>query len=292
MWSCSVESSPSASPAGRSRVERSDRAPIVVCVLGMSRSGTSLTTQVLNLAGVYLGPTDELLGEDLRQLNQADATTLARASDTNPKGFWEHYRIMRLNERILRRLGGSWREPPPLPVGWERSEDLAEERREARALLDRNFAGRSIWGWKDPRNSLTLPFWKSLLPEMRYVICTRNPQDVAASLRRRDGMSLEQAAHLWCVYVASALAVTSGGLRFFVPYERYFEDRRAIASRLAAFVGCDGAFDGDDARRRLTEAVDERLWRNRAGADRAGGESRLGAAALSLHRLTERLAAV
>jgi O-antigen biosynthesis protein len=237
-----------------------------VCVLGMSRTGTSLTTRVLDLAGVYLGPMDELLGTELRQLAGEGEDVLAKARSSNPEGHWEHYRLMRLNERILRALGGSWREPPEMPPGWESSPELAAERDEARALLFESFAGHELWGWKDPRSSLTLPFWQCLIAEMRYVICLRNPLDIAASLERREGMSVAQALALWRVYVAAALAQTAGRPRLLVRYEDFFADRVGTAQRLARFVGCGRAFDDWEGQRRLAETVDERLWRNRSDA--------------------------
>lgn len=236
-----------------------------ICVLGMSRTGSSLTTRVLNLAGVYLGPEEELLGPDLRQLAAEGEQVLEKARDSNPEGHWEHYRLMRLNERILRDLGGSWRDPPPLPPGWESSEELAGLRNEARVLLAESFAGHGLWGWKDPRNSLTLPFWQRLVPEMRYVICLRNPIDVAASLERRDGMPIEQGLELWCSYMGAALAGTERRRRLLVSYESFFTDRAGTAARLARFVGRDGAFEGEQGERRLAEVVDERLWRHRNG---------------------------
>lgn len=266
-------------------------APTVVCVLGMSRTGTSLTTRALNIAGVYLGPEEELLGKDLRQLEGEGESVLARARETNPEGFWEHYRMMRLNERILRALGGNWREPPELPSGWETSEALAAEREEARALVQGSFAGHDPWAWKDPRNCLTLPFWQHLLPGMRYVVCLRNPLDVAVSLRRRDGLALEQGVALWLLYLNQALANSAAGPRLFVPYESWFEDREATAARLAAFAGRAGAFEDAAAKRRLAAAVDERLWRNRDFARQAAPDPSVSSEALALHRMTERLAA-
>jgi hypothetical protein len=237
-----------------------------ICVLGMSRTGTSLTTRVLSLAGVYLGPEEELLGGDMRQLVGEGAEVLAKARDSNPEGHWEHYRLMRLNERILRALGGSWREPPPMPPGWESSAELAGLREEGEAILGETFAGHEIWGWKDPRNSLTLPFWQQLVPRMRYVLCLRNPIDVAASLQRRDGMAVAQGLELWRVYAAAALVGTAGQPRLTVRYEDFFADRAGTARRLAGFAGRDGAFESQEGRLRLAETVDERLWRNRSDA--------------------------
>lgn len=267
------------------------RGATVVCVLGMSRSGTSLTARVLNLAGVYLGSPAELLGTDLRQLSEEGEQVLAKARYSNPGGHWEHYRLMRLNERILRALGGSWRSPPPLPPGWESSPLLRPLHDEARAVLVESFDGRELWGWKDPRNSLTLPFWRRLLPEMSYVICLRNPVDVAASLQRRDAMPVAQGLELWRTYVSAALVGTEGRRRLLVSYESFFSDRVETAARLARFVGRDGAFEGESARRQLTDAVDERLWRNRTPRGELARPGRLPDEVASIHRQAERLVA-
>ena len=236
---------------------------VAICVLGPSRSGTSLTARLLELAGVYLGEPADLLHGELPELPEHSRDVARRA---NPEGFWEHYRLMRLNERILRRLGGNWREPPPLPAGWEGSEELEPEREQARALLEQTFAGRPLWGWKDPRNALTLPFWRSLVPDLRCVVCLRDPVDAATSLRRRDGMSFECAVRLWRRYVAAGMANSAGSERLVVRYEDYFADPRGAAARLATFAGRRGAFERAAQERRLAEAIDERLWRNRSAA--------------------------
>jgi hypothetical protein len=265
--------------------------PTAVCVLGMSRTGTSLTTRVLDLAGVYLGPREELLSEDLRQLAGEGESVLEKARSSNPRGHWEHYRLMRLNEGILRLLGGSWREPPPMPPGWESSRELDGVREEAGAIIAESFDGHQLWGWKDPRNSLTLPFWQRLVPQMRYVVCLRNPVDVATSLRKRDGMAVEKGLELWRTYVTAALAGTSGRPRLLVPYGAYFADGPATAAHLARFVGRDGAFEGREGEYKLAEAIDERLWRNRTPADEVALDGRLPDEVASVHLLTERLVA-
>jgi hypothetical protein len=262
----------------------------VVCVLGMSRTGTSLTTQLLSLAGVYLGPEEDLLGADLHQLAGEGEDVLARAREANPRGFWEHYRLMRLNERILRILGGSWRDPPRPAPGWERSPELEDERAEARSLLAESFDGRPLWGWKDPRNSLTLPFWQQLLPNMRFVICLRNPVDVAASLRRRDGISPEQGFRLWLVYLASALVNTAGRPRMLVPYESHFNGAVGLAARMADFVGRADALERVEDHGGLDGVADERLWRNRTSLEDLVRDGQVPDDAISLHLLTETLA--
>lgn len=240
----------------------------VVCVLGMSRTGTSLTTRLLNLSGVYLGPEEGLL----------------KPRPANPEGFWEHFRIMRLNEQVLKTLGGNWRSPPEMPAGWEQSERLAAEREQAVALLQETFSGHELWGWKDPRNSLTLPLWQRLLPDARYVICLRNPVDVAASLEARDEIALEDGFALWLRYVASALVNTSRRPRVFVSYEEYFDDCQPVAQRLARFIGLDAPPVG-------AVTVNERLWHHRTPPEDVAADTRVPAEVVSLHLITELLRA-
>ena len=155
------------------------KAPVVYCILGMHRSGTSLLTRLLSLLGVELGPDAHLMAP----------------TKFNPTGFWEHEGIVALNDELLARLGGRWQEPPPLAPGWERDPALDDLREKARALVAADFAGRAEWGFKDPRTCLTLPFWKTLLPPMRYILCVRNPADVAHSLEH--AMPFERGAALW-----------------------------------------------------------------------------------------------
>ena len=265
------------------------REATVICVLGMSRSGTSLTARLLGLAGVYLGREADLLDAGLDRLPEESRAT---ARDANPGGFWEHYPLMRLNESILRRMGGSWREPPALAPGWEAAAELAPERERAGELLATEFSGRPLWAWKDPRNSLTLPFWQRLLPWMRHVVCLRNPLDVAASLRRRDGLAPARGIELWQTYTAAALAHTEGRPRLVVSYEGYFEDPRGAAARLAHFAGVAGAFDGPAGEAELGAAIDPRLWRNRTPPAKLAGDSRLSPEAASLYERARLLAEV
>ncbi len=206
------------------QVRTGDQDPVegsAVCVLGMHRSGTSVLARVLNLLGVDLGPSHCLMSPD----------------PNNPGGYWEHQGLVDINDAILRRFGGSWDRPPVFPFGWERSEGLADLRASARELLRDTFADAALWGWKDPRTCLTLPFWQSLLPPMRHVIALRSPLSVARSLERRDGLSMEESGRLWLRYVTSALMHTQGRARVIVPYERLLAEPGRDARRLADFIG-------------------------------------------------------
>jgi Sulfotransferase family len=231
-------------------------ASAAVCVLGAPRSGTSLTARILNILGVELGFEEELMEP---------------AADNNPAGFWEHEGIADLNEDILASLGDAprqrWRRPPPLEEGWERDPRLEPHRAAAETILRRSFGGRPLWGWKDPRTSLTLPFWRQLVPDMRYVICVRHPLDVAASLEARDRMPLGESLRLWRRYMSDALAHTAGRPRLVVAYESYFAGWERQAERLATFLGVPAP--GEEQREAIVAHLDTSMWHHRGARQRA-----------------------
>ncbi|MEP6915836.1 MAG: hypothetical protein ABJC89_09315 [Acidobacteriota bacterium] len=193
----------------------------VICTLGMHRSGTSLVARMLSLLGVALGPDERVV----------------TAGDDNPKGYWEHRRIVDLNDEILAAFGGRWDQPPEFPPSWPRDARLADLRARAGRLLAEDFAAEPLWGWKDPRTCLTLPFWQDLAGPMQYVVCVRNPCAVVASLTRRNAMSGERAERLWLAHAQAAIAQTSGRPRMFVGYEEILEDWEQALRRMAAFIG-------------------------------------------------------
>src|SRR5215510_7160699 len=141
----------------------------VICIAGMHRSGTSMITRLLNLCGLYLGPDDELSDE----------------SFDNEAGFWENRHFVSLNEAALAQLGGGWDLPPVISEGWKSRNEMIRLREEAAELVSR-FSDHEVWGWKDPRNSIMLPFWKRVIPGLEIVVCLRNPLEVAESLQKRN----------------------------------------------------------------------------------------------------------
>lgn len=219
----------------------------VICVLGMHRSGTSLITGVLKVLGAYLGP----------------ETHLMKPNADNPKGFWEHQLITNLNNDILERLGGSWHEPPEFPVGWEGDPKLADLRERARALIAEDFAGKDVWGWKDPRTCLTLPFWKRIVPAIRYVVIIRNPVAVARSLQRRDGFTLEKGVGLWLLHMTSLLEHTAGQPRTFFLYDDFLHGWQAQVRRLCDFLGQSPPDRESHAIAQIGEFIDGQLEHHR-----------------------------
>ena len=201
----------------------------------MHRSGTSAITSLLEPIGVHLGAVDEL---------RDDA-----AGD--PHGYWEHRALKAVSEDLLHRLGADWHRPPILAAGWPEATALDDLRAHAGRVIAAFAHGRALWGWKDPRASITLPFWKPLLPDVRYIVCLRHPIEAARSLETRDALPPWHGLRLWLTYTASALINTAGESRLLLFYEDAVADPVAAMETIAAFLDRP-APPADEALRRVT----------------------------------------
>lgn len=154
-----------------------------VCITGMHWSGTSLVARVLNDCGLYLGPEQEL----------------AKPNRKNREGFWENFRFVDLNDALLAAVGGAWDRPPVVESGWEEVPEVEPLREQALELIAQ-FRPHEPWGWTDPPNSLTLRFWRRLLPDLTIVACVWDPIEVADSLAARGLPPQHKALELWLMY--------------------------------------------------------------------------------------------
>jgi uncharacterized coiled-coil protein SlyX len=239
--------------------------PKVVCVLGMHRSGTSLLTGALRLLGVHLGSDENLLASD---------------EEANRKGFWENRLIVDLNDAVLSRLGGDWHNLPDFPPDWFSSPEFADLRREARAVISQEFGSAPIWGWKDPRACLTLPFWRRLLSPMSYLVCLRNPVDVAGSLARIHALPAWKSGKLWVEHVRAALEHTASEPRLILFYEDFIDDWRSSVARISGFLGIT---TGQEAQASLEEFVEAGMEHHRTAVLEAVEDIEVSYSARSLY---------
>ncbi|MEN6309429.1 MAG: hypothetical protein ABFD91_16905 [Anaerohalosphaeraceae bacterium] len=168
----------------------------VVLVLGMHRSGTSAL-----MAGIHYA------------LDIPLAIEKNHAGKDNPKGFFENSDIVQLNDRLLSCCGASWDKIGACLTLDAESPEYKEYRRQAIGLLNTYFEDCLIWGMKDPRFSVLLPFWEEVLrefgAEVYRMIALRHPLEVALSqqARHRDfpdihlaGGELAYTLNLWYWY--------------------------------------------------------------------------------------------
>lgn len=160
----------------------------LIVVLGMHRSGTSLTAQIINEIGI------PVIGKQ---------GILANGDQYNPQGYWETSELVTINQRVLLSLGSEWDNVPRFSPQWWEKWELNGLRKRARGFVEHITQDKGTW--KDPRMSLTYPFWAPILPKHRFVVCVRNPLNVSLSLERRDNMPMLDALNLWMVYTAHAI---------------------------------------------------------------------------------------
>ena len=178
-----------------------------------------MLTRLLHACGLYLGPKKQLMPP------QAD----------NPDGFWEHLGFVALNDELLNELGGAWDLPPKANENFK-DVPLDPLRMKARLLVE-GFGSSGVWGWKDPRNSLTLSFWQDLLPGLKTFIMVRNPLEVAHSMKERNGTSYSFGLRLWEIYNRRAIEAVNEKDRLVTHYDLFFEDAESELRRIAQFIG-------------------------------------------------------
>jgi len=150
--------------------------------MGMSRSGTSLTTSIV----VALGANWKGTGPAYLEL----------MTEKNPKGYFERKDLVALNYRLLRYLGVEWKNPRA-QLGKLSHSHRTEFLRLARPIID-DMNNHNPWVLKDCRFSLTLPYWAPLIPKPICIIVFRHPLEVKAS-------SVTKSTAVWETYTTSAL---------------------------------------------------------------------------------------
>lgn len=237
----------------RSTAERptAQGGPVLVC--GMHRSGTSMTTRLLNLLGIALS--DQLLGVH------------TPAGMSNPKGHWEDLRAMAAHQRILRAAIG-------LRTQWEwmhavavAPDDVAPEDIELLSNIANRNQQIGRWGIKDPRVSLLLPLWLRVVPDACIVLCVRNPLAVARSLYKRDVLPVVDSLRMWAGYNERILESASSREErmLVVHYDNLISDLQPQLERIARFLALD---QPTGEQRSACEAfVDDRLRHHTREAD-------------------------
>ncbi|MFN3878631.1 MAG: hypothetical protein ACK4MH_09665 [Brevundimonas sp.] len=192
-------------------------------VLGMHRSGTS------SVAGA------------LAMLGAEPPKTLLAPSDDNPRGFWESWEIIQLNDRILQ-AGESWWND------WRRFDErkISEAARLAfhadiRATLTDEFGDADTIVIKDPRCCRLWSFWEPALEgagyKALYILPIRSPVEVARSLDARNGFSIAEGLILWLRHVLEAERATRGKPRIISPWTTFMSDWRGEIARMENTLG-------------------------------------------------------
>ncbi len=145
-----------------------------IIILGMHRSGTQIYAELLKEAGIFFG--------------------------NDVKGHFESRSFRDLNKKILRIAHADW--DNPVNIRFLFNEEISL--RNTANLIDKEIKGnkfrkkylgflrllqkdkKELWGWKDPRTTITFPVWNLIFPDAKFLIIYRNGIDVAKSLYARE----------------------------------------------------------------------------------------------------------
>ncbi len=192
----------------------SSPAPHLVHVLGMHRSGTSAVTRAVNLLGASLG-------EDL----------MAPRAEDNPRGYWEHREVERLQQIFLEQLGRNWDDVRRIPdETWETAaaQDLT---RALAGQMTAELSNQPFFALKDPRTCLFGRVWQRVQSRVGFrssaVAVIRHPRGVIDSLGRRSDIPNMLSLWLWWRHNLGWLELSQAMPRVILVFEELIEDPRA-----------------------------------------------------------------
>ncbi len=190
-----------------------------ICIIGMHRSGTSTISGLLHTIGLDLG------------------RNIIPPRYDNPKGFFENIPVNHFNDKLLSKLGGAWHDTMFLGDYWWENEEIQTERTKVTAIINEEFYPDATFVIKDPRISILLPFYLKVF-EMNhidpcFIICFRNPFEVAASLKTRDNLPGSSALLLWMDHTLKAELYSRPYPRMFLNYHDVLSDPAGALHRVA-----------------------------------------------------------
>jgi len=225
-----------------------------IIVLGMHRSGTSLTTRLINMMGAYVGP-EGIYG----------------FTPDNPKGFWERHDVVRCDASLLKLY------PPACPgaiitpwmTQWEVPETHARNLPIAMKTILLYMDGHRPWVVKDPYMCLTFEHWKPLLEVPVCVVIYRDPLEIAHSLTvvKNSVPSIEYGIAMWEYYAMSLLNASAGMPRVHVLHSDFLSDPVNTVHQLYHALVAQGVQGLRlPSNREILAFIDPRLYRARADA--------------------------
>ena len=157
-----------------------------------------------------------------RLLEQLGLFAGVRKDENNEALFFQQ-----INTWLLGQSGARWDEPSAISHLWRHEKSLPWIESYIQTLLDsprsvlflgagKYFGGgmkslNSPWGWKDPRNTFTLPMWLRVFPQAKVISIERHGVDVAQSLRVREARNLDEAAEKFRRYRSLVFLRPKGG---------------------------------------------------------------------------------
>ncbi|MEE9374029.1 MAG: hypothetical protein V3V00_13340 [Saprospiraceae bacterium] len=182
-----------------------------ILILGPHRSGTSAISGCLQKCGLSFGG------------------NLLSPSFDNPKGFFENPDIIAINDALLESEGFNWHSVAPLRDEWWKDNKVKKWKKKAIVIIDSHYSDLKKFAIKDPRFSLTLPFWNDLLQnkfdlELLVILIIRNPMEASASLQKRNLFCINKADKLTVHYILNAERLSRNINRRIISFNDVIDD--------------------------------------------------------------------
>ncbi len=194
---------------------------MVFSVIGMHKSGTTLAAQILDASGVPM-----VEGVDTRSYDAGNKCERLSTNEMNKK-------LLACGSKNSLRVLAEYQTGKDL----QSLKDSAQE-----IVMQAKPQGGEYWGFKDPRNCLTHPFWAELIPDLRVICIFRSASSVRRhyvarkSKIRNNGV---RALRAWAVYNTAVIRIfeqTRPDHRILLSYDALLGDDTEFA-RMQRFVG-------------------------------------------------------
>ncbi len=220
----------------------------VILVLGMHRSATSLTTNILTELGLYAGNRYELL----------------EADSDNKKGYFERKDVIELSDKMLVENNITWTSVRRHIKKIKISKDSQKELEKILIDIKKKASGRNIV-IKEPKICITEPVWKKAITSLgmkeKVVAVFRHPYEVAMSINKRDGIDFSYALKIWYYYnccILESLNSMNSAHYIVINHNDYFYKRELQIDKIAEFLHIDKY-----NKKIINDIVDLKLYHNK-----------------------------
>lgn len=227
-----------------------------VIIVGMHRSGTTMITKMLENLGLFVGVEKEINNEALF-FWKINNWIFDLHTATAEKPYNLRYKNPACEKVIIESLAH-------FVASNKRKQYLGKHTSTYKSITTVDFP----YGWKDPKNTYTIDFWKHIFPHPKVIHIYRNPIDSVSSYIERDLVlknkfewnwkknlkrdllisknfhqnfrltSIEEGYNLWEEYVSRAMSLSEIYPNYIsVKYEDFLEQPQKHLSSIAAFAG-------------------------------------------------------
>jgi len=199
---------------------------MIVIVVGMHRSGTSALAGLLHHNGIVMGESKNFRPRP--------------KNNQNAKGFYENFHFRQINDNILQQNGYIVKSYNiHIPIIKENEQEIWNQ--EAYNLIKEYLGKYDLWGWKDPRNCLTLNFWLNIIEEIgepyHVLISHRNLNSIAKSMKARgNGGSLENLETLSEIYYDRVNSIVGDKCSTIINFDQLYKNPKNALSKCPDFI--------------------------------------------------------